>query len=222
MTEATVTPEQVHEYLLKNQPELAALVAKDMTAGDVHVSTALGNQSGSKKLSFAEALAATKDAKVVQPPNELAPKVSTGKSLTFHEPSEGEDAEWSIPFDILKAEPEKQMVFGWASIATIDGRLVIDKQDDMILPGDLEKAAYDFVLFGRAQGDMHKGTQCGRLVESMVFTKQKQDILQIDLGVEGWWVGFKVDDPELWQAHKRGERPEFSMGGRGRRVNVDG
>jgi hypothetical protein len=30
----------------------------------------------------------------------------------------------------------------------------------------------------------------------------------------GWWTGFKVDSPALWAAHKRGERPEFSIGGK--------
>ena len=112
------------------------------------------------------------------------------------------------------------MVFGWASVSTKDGKIVVDKQGDMILPEDLEKAAYDFVLYCRSQGDMHKAMQCGRLVESMMFTKEKQQIMGIDLGMEGWWTGFKVDDQALWQAHKRGERPEFSIGGKGRRIDI--
>lgn len=209
---------KVLDYLKEHNPELVELlrenaVEKDMTAGDVHQATALGNQKKSKKMSFAEALADGKKPKVVPDsgPAEVPPM---------------EKADWTLPLQILKAEPDQQMIFGWASVATQDGQIVVDKQGDMILPEDLEKAAYEFVLYCRAGGDMHKqnddGTlvQKSRLVESMVFTKQKQDILKIDLGIEGWWVGFKVDDADVWAAHRRGERPEFSIGGRGRRVPV--
>ena len=68
----------------------------------------------------------------------------------------------------------------------------------------------------------------GDMIESMVFTREKLEkaglsAIDPDTGQQmfGWFVGFKVDDPTLWEAHKRGERPEFSIGGRGRRVEVD-
>lgn len=216
MTEIpTVTTNKVLEYLKANAPDLAALMAKDMTASDAHQTTALGNQRKSKKVSFADALKDGKKPKVVPDDGPAANDTTTKR-----------DADWSLPFEIMKAVPDQQLVFGWASISTKDGKIVVDKQDDMILPEDLEKAAYDFVLYCRSQGDMHKAgendqpVQVGRLVESMMFTKEKQDILKIDLGLEGWWVGFKVDDAKLWEMHKRGERAEFSIGGRGKRVPV--
>ena len=214
MTDHAATADAVMKYLREHAPEIAALVFKESPGvSDTHATTALGNQKGSKKLSFAEALAAGKKPKKIK---DEEPTTTTHKR----------DVDWSLPFEIVKAEPEQRLVFGWASIATKDGKIVVDKQDDMILPEDLEKAAYDFVLFCRSQGDMHKTDestspiQVGRLVESMMFTKEKQDILKIDLGLEGWWVGFRVDDQTLWDAHKRGERPEFSIGGRGKRVTV--
>lgn len=127
---------------------------------------------------------------------------------------------WSIPFKITKADPDQQLIFGWASVVEKEGHLVIDKQGDIILPEDLEKAAYDFVLYARQHGDMHKNIGTGRLVESMVFTKEKQAALGIDLKKVGWFVGFRVDDPEVWQANKRGDLPEFSIGGSGKRIEV--
>lgn len=127
---------------------------------------------------------------------------------------------WSIPFKIAKADADQQLIFGWASVVEKNGQLIIDKQGDAITPEDLEKAAYDFALNARAHGHMHEQTGTGRMVESMIFTKQKQDILGIDLGKVGWWVGFKVDHPETWAAHKRGELPEFSIGGTGRRTDI--
>jgi hypothetical protein len=127
---------------------------------------------------------------------------------------------WSIPFKVAKADPDQQLIFGWASISEVNGRLVVDKQGDIIAPEDLEKAAYDFVLNARSHGNMHEQTGTGRMVESMVFTKDKQAALGVDLGKVGWWCGFKVDHPETWAAHKRGELPEFSIGGTGRRVQI--
>ncbi|HZT90295.1 MAG TPA: XkdF-like putative serine protease domain-containing protein [Stellaceae bacterium] len=129
------------------------------------------------------------------------------------------DAGWRLPFEVRKAEPEQQLIFGWASVVTKNGELVVDKQQDVIEPAELEKAAYEFVLYSRAQGDMHEKVGVGRMIESMVFTKEKQDALGIvvkdEAGrqIEGWWIGFKVDDPGVWAAHKQGERPEFSIGG---------
>lgn len=123
------------------------------------------------------------------------------------------DTDWSIPLTIAKADPDKRLIFGWASVVEKDGQPVIDKQGDIIPVEELEKAAYDFVLHSRENDDLHVGGPTGRCVESIVFTKEKQQALGIDLGKIGWWVGFKVDDDNLWAAHKRGERPEFSIGG---------
>lgn len=197
----------VADYLEKKAPEIAELLRKDLTAGDVHQPTALGNQDSKKKkkLTFAEALA-----------EDDAPGEDVSKADDL--------VDWTLPVRIVKSEPEQQIVYGWASVATKDGKLVIDKQGDIIMPDDLEKAAHGFVLDHRAQGDMHMADELGnpirkgRLVASMVFTKQIQDVLKIDLGMEGWLVGFKVDDEGLWKSIKSGEKPEFSIGGRGKRV----
>lgn len=128
------------------------------------------------------------------------------------------DKRWTLPVDIRKTVPDQQMLFGWASIATIDGHMVIDKQGHAIPPEELENAAYQYVLNSRLQGDMHETIGTGRMIESMVFTKEKQEILKIDLGCEGWWTGFKVEHADTWAAHKRGERAEFSIGGTGRLI----
>lgn len=115
--------------------------------------------------------------------------------------------------DIKKSDPDKRQVFGWMSVCTKGGEYFFDKQDDMILVDALEPAVYEYVLSSRVGGDMHVEKGVSRLIESMMFTKEKQDALGIDLGQEGWWVGYQVDSPPLWDAIKRGERPEFSIGG---------
>jgi hypothetical protein len=128
---------------------------------------------------------------------------------------------WSIPLDVIKADADQHLIFGWASVVEKDGKAIIDKQGDIIPVAELENAAYEFALNSRAGGDMHNRMGVAKLVESMVFTKEKQAALGIDLGQVGWWVGFKVHDKELWAAHKRGERPEFSIGGAAIPVEVE-
>lgn len=124
-----------------------------------------------------------------------------------------EKADWTTTLNITKMDSDRQQVFGWASVVEKGGNPIVDKQGDVIPVEELEKAAYDFVLNYREQDDMHAGGPTGRCIESMVFTMEKQEALGIDLGQVGWWVGFQVDDPALWKAHKEGKRPEFSIGG---------
>jgi putative serine protease XkdF len=123
------------------------------------------------------------------------------------------DLDWSLPLDIRKADPDQQLVFGWASVIEKGGVIVTDKQGDQIPTSAMEPAAYDFVLNSRDHGDMHEATGRGRLVESFMATHEKQAALGIDLGMVGWWTGFHVECPELWKAYRAGLRPEFSIGG---------
>jgi hypothetical protein len=57
-----------------------------------------------------------------------------------------------------------------------------------------------------------------RLVESCFITPEKLAAMGVkDEEFKGasWWVGFKVDEPEVWAAVKSGELPMFSIGGEG-------
>jgi hypothetical protein len=128
--------------------------------------------------------------------------------------------EWSIPFTVAKVDADQQLIFGWASVVEKGGKIIIDKQEDGIEPEVLEKAVYDFMLNSRSHGNMHKVSDTGRCIESVILTKEKQDAMGIDLGKVAWWIGVKVDDPETWAAHKRGELLEFSIGGTGRRETI--
>ena len=114
---------------------------------------------------------------------------------------------------IVKADEDQRLLFGWASVVEKDGALVTDSQGDQISPAELEHAAYDFVIRARIAGDMHEKVGTGHLVESMVFTAEKQEALGIDLALQGWWVGFKIEDDRVWDLIKSGDRPMFSIGG---------
>lgn len=137
--------------------------------------------------------------------------------------SDGDDFE--IGFDLVKSDPEQQLLFGWASVSSIGGEMVIDKQDDIIPVEEIEKAAYEFVLFSREMGDMHEKRGVGRMVESCVFTPEKAALgitakNETGENVMGWWVGFKVADDRVWTDHKAGKRPELSIGGRASHTEI--
>lgn len=134
--------------------------------------------------------------------------------------------DWEVPFNVAKSVEEKQFIFGWASIVEKNGRLIIDKQGDIILPDDLETGAYNFLLKGGVHGEMHTIVGTGKPIESMIFNASKIEALAkmgiiIPAGLTAWWTGFHVSDPATWALHKSGHLKEFSIGGKGRRITVD-
>ena len=78
-------------------------------------------------------------------------------------------------FKIEKSADDKMLAFGWASVAVRStGEQIEDWQEDMIDPEDLEKAAYEFAELYREGGEMHERGGAAILIESVVFTKEKQ------------------------------------------------
>lgn len=129
-------------------------------------------------------------------------------------------------FTILKTEDDKRLVFGWASISiTVDGEQLEDRQKDIIDPEDLEEAAYEYVLNFRDTGEEHISTmrKKGKLVESCVFTAEKQKAIGIPEGTLpiGWWIGFKIEDDAAWARVKNGTYKMFSIEGKANRIPVE-
>lgn len=143
----------------------------------------------------------------------LREQLDTGGSVT----------DFRTRFEVKKFDDEMGIVFGWASVSErADGSLVIDHEGDVIPINELEKAAYTFNLEARQATDRHDRATLGSgdLVESMVFTKDKQAQLGIEIPV-GWWVGFQVHDEELRKMIRdTGERGAFSIGGSAQGVEV--
>lgn len=129
-------------------------------------------------------------------------------------------------FSIYKTDDDKRLVFGWASISiTVDGEQLEDRQKDIIDPEDLEAAAYEYVLNFRDTGEEHIQSmrKKGKLVESCVFTAEKQKAIGIPPGTVpvGWWVGFKIEDDAAWQKVKNGTYRMFSIEGKASREPVE-
>lgn len=126
-------------------------------------------------------------------------------------------------FAIKKADEDRRLAFGWASVANFeDGTALVDTADDVIDIEVLEKAAYKFVRLHRSGGEMHERSAVAELVESVVFTKEKTTAMGIPEGLlpEGWWVGFFVTDDDVWAKVKSGEYAMFSIEGVAQRVEI--
>lgn len=135
---------------------------------------------------------------------------------------------------VLKAMPcgDQQLAFGFLTMSTVGDKYVADIDNDLIETAEIEKAQYNYVLNARMQGDNHERLGVGRLVESIVFSKEKQEAIQkslrdlgidatCDLGCEAVWGGFLIEDDEVWEATKRGERMGWSLGGKAKRVPIN-
>jgi len=126
-------------------------------------------------------------------------------------------------FTIVKSDDDQRLVFGWASVAVrVTGEVIEDYQQDIVEMAVLEKAAYEYTLNFGVAGEMHERGGIGRLVESVVFTKEKAGAMGIPEGYlpEGWWVGYYIDDDEVWKKIKDGTYRMFSIEGTAQRIEV--
>lgn len=138
----------------------------------------------------------------------------------------GSESSHENEYTVMKTDDDKRLVFGWASVSiTVDGEQVEDRQKDVIDPEDLEAAAYEYVLNFRDTGEEHISTmrKKGKLVESCVFTAEKQKAMGIPEGILpiGWWIGFKIEDDAAWEKVKNGTYKMFSIEGKAVRVPVE-
>ena len=115
---------------------------------------------------------------------------------------------------ILKVDDEQRIIYGWASVSTYKGELVVDRQNDIIEMDTLEKAVNNFMEHVRVGKTMHVGDQTGVIIHSFPVSKQICEALGIQCDTEGWIVGYKVYDDETWEGVKSGKYASFSIGGR--------
>ncbi len=128
-------------------------------------------------------------------------------------------------FQIAKTVEDQRLVFGFANISVDpDGETVTDKHGDQIPPSVLEKAAYRFVVQRGEGGLEHQYMGVATLVESFFLTAEKVEAMGLsDPSFRGaaWWIGFRVDDSDVWAAVKSGELAAFSIAGRAEIEEVD-
>lgn len=129
------------------------------------------------------------------------------------------DNNFALNVNITKSTDEG-LVSGWANVAKkADGTIPVDWQGDVIMPEALEKAAINFMLEYRDSGFMHEGASQGTVVESITFTREKQEALGIPAGIlpEGWFITVKLHNKELVEMVRSGRYKMFSIQGYGTR-----
>ena len=129
---------------------------------------------------------------------------------------------------ITKIDQERRMVYGFVTVSTKGGELVVDRQDDTITTDEMRKMAHRYigkrvlgVMHGKGVGKAETPAKFGEIRESAIFDADMQQALGIDLGREGWWIGAYVDDNAAWDRVKKGELQAFSIGGKGTRTLVE-
>ena len=122
---------------------------------------------------------------------------------------------------ILKFDDEQRIIYGFASVVSVNGEPLVDLHGDMISSKTMEKAATAFMLGTRKGLTMHSGDQTTTIVHSMPLTKEVMGALGISSDKEGWAIAVKVHDEQTWQDAKSGKFTGFSIGGRARKVAID-
>lgn len=126
-----------------------------------------------------------------------------------------------ITFAFAKANSTGSYVRGWASVVAQDGTPIEDWQGDVIDIDDLRNAAHDFISDVRVAKALHKGEQIGEVVESLIIDDDIAKALGITDTRRGWFVGMRVNDSTVQKRIRDGELKQFSIGGRGTRVEIE-
>lgn len=129
----------------------------------------------------------------------------------------------NMAFDVTKSREDLGLVSGWANVSVnANGSLPMDWQDDVIPIEVLERTAIEFMKDFRKSGVEHKGISQGVVVESMVFTKDKQQAIGIPDGTvpEGWFITVHVTNPDVFKAVKEGKYRMFSIQGKAKKIKL--
>lgn len=134
-------------------------------------------------------------------------------------------AAFNLVVPVIRSDAEKREVYGFLSVARdAAGATVTDSHGSQISVEELDRMAHRYLVEARGVGEQHERFDgIGHVIESVVFTREKQAAIP-PKGIpeghvhEGWWVGFRVDDPDTWGRLKRGELTGLSIGGWAKRV----
>ena len=134
--------------------------------------------------------------------------------------SEMTKTEFEAYGEVTKMDDDQRIVYGYASVISKDGEPIVDRQGDIITAEELEKAASEFMLGMRHGKTMHKGDPTTTIIHSFPMTNETKKAYQIESPLEAWLIAVKVHDDETWDAVKKGELKDFSIGGKAQRRDV--
>lgn len=121
---------------------------------------------------------------------------------------------------VLKLDTGRRIAWGWASVSTFKGELVVDLQGDTISPADMAKMADTFMASARQAKTMHAGDPVGEVLHSLPLTAELAEAFGLGADREGWIIGMKIHDEKVWEGFLNGDYGGFSIGGHARRREV--
>lgn len=131
-----------------------------------------------------------------------------------------ETEQFGLWVDVSKSAPDGRFVRGWAAVTSVHGEAVVDWGGDVLPIDVLREAVCEYMEESRVAKVMHKGVAIGAVIESVMVDDEFCEAHGITHGKRGWWVGMRIDNPSTQKAIVRGDFKGFSIGGRGKRIDV--
>ena len=135
--------------------------------------------------------------------------------------------DFHVNIDFAKSDSRGSYVRGWAYVAADEDGQVVDYSGDVVggltvdeAMTEVRKMAHEFIVSHRVAKVLHKGTQIGEFVESVIVDDEFASALGAVTKRRGWWVGLRIDDEEVRKKVRDGKLRHFSIGGRGVRVPI--
>lgn len=128
-------------------------------------------------------------------------------------------------FDIQKVDNVKRIVYGKALVPD-----KVDSQKDVVTKEDIEETAHNFLInLQKAYVELLNGKQTTKASEIGFMHKVFKGvggfgyIVESYIDPEGSWVlATKINNDRVWDMIEKGEITGYSVGGRGRRIPIEG
>lgn len=101
---------------------------------------------------------------------------------------------------VVKFDDAERIIYGIASVSTVDGELIEDHHGAKITTDCLREFIHDIIRGQRAGKFEHEGEVCNEVVEGFVLSDDIQKSLGISLGYEPLLIGMHVPGDKDWQA----------------------
>lgn len=128
--------------------------------------------------------------------------------------------QFQVSAKVCKVDAELGLVFGWALVCTEGGKPYVDLQNDYVPETTMLKAAAGFAAGARVAKDMHEGSQTGTIDFIFPLTADIAKALGLQSERTGMLIGMRPG-PEALAKFQSGEYTGFSIGGTGRRKEIE-
>jgi hypothetical protein len=115
--------------------------------------------------------------------------------------------------EILKADSELGLVFGWAIVSSENGEPYVDRQGDWIPEEAMLKRADEFACSARTLGVQHEGDDRGGVVFLWPMTPEIEKAMGIGERRRSGLMIAARPDKETLERVRSGELRNFSIGG---------